>query len=67
MIRIALLLGFLLSSVTMVSATAGFAQESSTETAVACASHIQRLTLIAPELICLHAPPRTASHQKSVA
>jgi hypothetical protein len=52
-LRVIVPVGLILSVSTIASASASFAGESTTETATACLRHIQKLSLLGPELVCL--------------
>jgi hypothetical protein len=66
-LRFIFLVGLILSVSTIASVPASFAGESSVETATACLKHIQKLSLLGPELVCLDPTPRVVRLQKLAA
>jgi hypothetical protein len=66
-LRVIVLVGLILSVSTIATASASFAGEGSVETATACLKHIQKLSLLGPELVCLDPTPGVVRLQKLAA
>jgi hypothetical protein len=64
-LRMLVLLGLVMT--TPAFASADHAGREAGAISADCARHIQRPTLMAPELICLGPAPRAAGHEKSIA
>jgi hypothetical protein len=65
-LRVVVLAGLILSSPTVASGSGSLAWEGPAETATACLRYVRKLSLLGPELVCLHSGPDAASRQKTV-